>query len=110
MRAAGADHGMPKRFSTLPFTCGPSPSSKRPPESCASAQASCASSIGLRAKATATPVATRSLVVAASASVAAGIASYTASGTTSPSHPSRSARCACPATAASGMRTSSMEA
>ena len=47
MRGAGADHGMPKRRVTLPRTCGPRPSSKRPPERRCSAQASWASSIGL---------------------------------------------------------------
>jgi hypothetical protein len=66
--------------------------------------------MGLRAKATTTPVVTVMCSVCSSASSAYRMPSWTASGTISPSYPSASARRAWAGTAASGMWMSSMEA
>ena len=69
-RGAGADHGTEKRRSLWPFTWLPRPSTKRPFDAACRSHDASATTIGLRGKAMATPVAscTRSVVVVAMAS------------------------------------------
>ena len=70
IRAAGDDHGMEKRFVMWARICDPRPSTKRPLEAAFKSWPTCASTIGVRANATAMPVtrSTRSVSCAAKAS------------------------------------------
>ena len=56
MRAAGRDHGIEKRLVMWAWIWLPSPSMNRPPDRACRSQATCASTIGLRAKPTAMAV------------------------------------------------------
>ena len=67
IRAAGADHGMLKRFVMCGRICEPMPSTKRPFETAFRSWPMFASTIGVRANATAMPVinSARSVFIAA---------------------------------------------
>src|SRR5258707_451007 len=62
------DPFIPKRRSMGPLTCEPSPRTNRPRDSLCRVQALCAVMVGLRGKATATAVASKTRVVACAAS------------------------------------------
>ena len=71
MRGAGGVHATEKRRSLWARTCEPSPTTKRPPVEPARSQPTCATAIGVRAKAIATPVCSSTRSVAAPATASA---------------------------------------
>jgi hypothetical protein len=94
MRAAGFDHGMLNRLVTCGWICEPSPSVKRPREYALRSCACIASSIGLRANATAMPVINRRWLNARRRAATAGTDRAPPRPSMTPSKPSASNRAA----------------
>ena len=90
MRRAGCDHGIENRFSMCGLICEPRPSENRPFDICCRSLAVYASTIGVRANATAMPVASSMRSVCSAASAIGRNASWPVSAVSRPSYPSSS--------------------